>query len=66
MVLLTGEMYEVCSQDVLRWHDMQTKFDDGCFWHSIIIKVMTISEAAVFVLLMGGIYDMLFRWHQIA
>jgi hypothetical protein len=57
IVLLTGEIYEACSHDGLKWHDMHTKFDDDCFWHSSIIKVMKISEVAVLVLLVGGIYE---------
>jgi hypothetical protein len=52
-------IYEVSYGDGLKWHDIHTKFYQIWFKHSSNIKVITstISEAAMLVLLMGGIYD---------
>jgi hypothetical protein len=54
-----GRIYEVCHLDGLRWHDIHTRIHDNWFRHSSNIKVvtLTISEAALLVLLMGGIYE---------
>jgi hypothetical protein len=59
LVLLMGVTYEVHCRDGLRWHDIHTKFHEHWFRHAGNIKVitLTISEAAVLVLLMGMIYD---------
>jgi hypothetical protein len=56
--------------DGLRWHDMYTKFHEDWFGYSGNIKVitLTVSEAAVLVLLRGMIYDVYhwddLRWHN--
>jgi hypothetical protein len=57
--------------DGLWWHDIGTKLHDDRFRHSSNIEVITskISEAAVLVLPMGDIYEVLCcdgrRWHHI-
>jgi hypothetical protein len=55
--LLTRETYEIRRWDCLKWHDVNTKLYDDWFMHSNNSKVIisTIWQAAVFVLLMGGI-----------
>jgi hypothetical protein len=56
-VLLMGHIYEVQCLHDLWLHDIHTNFHDDPFKHSSnIVIISTISEVAVLVLLMGGIY----------
>jgi hypothetical protein len=58
-VLLMGMIYDVHRCDGHRRHDIHTKFHEEWFGHSGNGNVITstIREAAVFVLLMGRVYD---------
>jgi hypothetical protein len=63
-------IYEAHRWDILKWHDINTKFHEDCLWHSGNMKVIasTIWEAAVLVLLMARIYGVsrwgYLRWHD--
>jgi hypothetical protein len=52
-------IYEVRRSDGLTWYEIHTEFYDDRFGHSSNIQVIasTIWEAAVLVLLIGGVYD---------
>jgi hypothetical protein len=54
-----GAIYKVYRWDGSRWHNIYAKFHNNQFRLSSNIKVITstISEAAVLVLLMEGIYE---------
>jgi hypothetical protein len=56
--IIDGMSYNVYLRNGFRWHDIHIQFHEDQFRHSSNINVITstIREAAVLVLLMGGIY----------
>jgi hypothetical protein len=63
LALLMEQIYDIRLWDVFLWHDILTKFHEVLHMRSSSIKVMfqKFWEAAMLVLLMGGINDVRLR-----